>query len=71
MYKLKGHSEAALIHDTTSPCELWHKRISHINYKSLPHVIKVVTSILDLNIDHEGIYQGCPKGIEHKDSISK
>ena len=22
LYKLKGHSEAALIHDTTNPCEL-------------------------------------------------
>ena len=51
MYKLKGHSEATLIHDTTSPCELWHKRPSHINYKALPHVSKVVTSLPDLKID--------------------
>ena len=56
LYKLKGHSEASLIHDdTTSPCELWYRRIAHINYKSLPHVIKVVTCLLDLNIDHEGV----------------
>ena len=36
MYKLKGRSEAALIHDTASPCELWHRRLAHINYKALP-----------------------------------
>ena len=55
MYKLKGHSKAALIHDTTSPCELWHRRLVHINYKSLPHLCKVETGLPDLKIDHEGV----------------
>ena len=45
LYKLKGHSEAALIHDSTSPCELWHRRLAHIKYKALPHVSKVVTGL--------------------------
>jgi hypothetical protein len=31
MYKLKGHSNAALTHSIESPCELWHRRLSHIN----------------------------------------
>ena len=31
LYKLQGHLEVALIHDTTSPCELWHIRIDQIN----------------------------------------
>ena len=31
MYKLKGHSDAALIHSTKSLCELWHRRLAHIN----------------------------------------
>ena len=61
LYKLKGHSEASLIHDTTNPCELWHKRLSHINYKSLPHVSKVVTGLPDTNIDHEGVCKGFTK----------
>jgi hypothetical protein len=26
MYKLKGHSEADLIHSTEIPCELWHRK---------------------------------------------
>ena len=45
LYKMKGHSEATLIHDTKSPCEIWHKRLAHINYKALPHVNKVVTCL--------------------------
>jgi hypothetical protein len=34
LYKLKGHSDATLTHSTESPCELWHRRLYHINYKS-------------------------------------
>ena len=62
LYKLKVHLEVSLIHDTTSLCELWHRRIAHINYKALPHVSEVVTGIPNLNIDHEGICKGCAKG---------
>ena len=30
LHKLKGRSEITLVHETTSPCELWHRRIAHI-----------------------------------------
>ena len=71
MYKLKGHSEAILIHDTTSPSELWHRRISDIIYKALPHVSKVVTCIPYLKIDYEGMCKGCEKGNNIKNPFSK
>jgi hypothetical protein len=45
LYKLKGHSDVALTHSTESPCELWHRRLAHINYKALPYVSKVVTGL--------------------------
>ena len=32
LYKLKGHSETAFVHDSTDPSELWHRR------KQLRHV---------------------------------
>ena len=48
LYKLKGHSEATLTHDTTSPCDLRHRRLAHINYKALPHVRKAVTALPNL-----------------------
>ena len=31
LYKLKGHSEIALVHESTHPSELWHRRLAHIN----------------------------------------
>jgi hypothetical protein len=40
LYKLKGHSEAAMAHSIENPCELWHRRLAHINYKTLPYVRK-------------------------------
>ena len=54
LYKLKGPPEITLVHETTSSSELWHRRISHINYKALPYVSRVVTTLPYMNIDHEG-----------------
>ena len=71
MYKLKGHSKAALIHDTTSPCQLWHRRLTHVNYKALPHVSKVVTGLPNIKIDHEGVSKGCAKGKNIKNPFPK
>jgi hypothetical protein len=31
LYKLKGHSKVALIHSIENTCELWHRRLVHIN----------------------------------------
>ena len=31
LYKLKGHSETTLVHESIDPSELWHRRLSHIN----------------------------------------
>jgi hypothetical protein len=39
-YKLKGHSKASLTHSIENPCELWHRRLAHINYKALPYVMQ-------------------------------
>ena len=71
MYKLKGHLETTLIHDTTNPSELCHRRLSHINYKALPHVNKVVMGIPYLKINHEGICKGCAKGKNIKNPFPK
>ena len=71
LYKLKGHSETSLVHDTTSPSESWHRRLYHINYKELPYVSNVVTGLLDLNIDHEGTCKGCAKGNNIKNPFLK
>jgi len=38
LYKLKGHPEIAMTHAIENSCELWHRRLAHINYKALPYI---------------------------------
>jgi hypothetical protein len=71
MYKLKGHSYAALNHSTKSPCELWHRILAHINYKSLPYISKVVTCLPEFKVDFEGVCKGCAQGKSIKNPFPK
>ena len=50
LYKLKGHSETTFVHESTDPSELCHRKLSHIHYKALPLVNKVVTGLPDMKI---------------------
>ena len=50
LYKLKGHPEKALVHDTVEPNELWHRRLAHVHYRVLPIASKAVSG-LPLNIN--------------------
>ena len=43
LYKMKGHIDSTLATSTIKPCELWNIRLSHVHYKSIPIVSKVVT----------------------------
>jgi hypothetical protein len=71
LYKLKGHSEAALTHSIENPYELWHGILAHINYKALPYVSKAVTSLPKFKVDHEGVYNGCAQGKNIKNPFPK
>jgi transposase InsO family protein len=69
--KLKGHSEAAMTHAIENSCELWHRRLAHINYKALPYICKAVTGLPELNVDHEGVCNGCAQGKNIKNLFPK
>jgi hypothetical protein len=71
LYKLKGHSEATLTHSIENSCELWHRRLAHINYKALPYVSKAVTGLPEFKVDHEGVCNGCAQGKNIKNLFSK
>jgi transposase InsO family protein len=71
LYKLKGHSDVALTHSTKSPCELWHRRLAHINYKALSYVSKVVIGLPRFKVDHEGVCKGCAQGKNIKNPFPK
>jgi hypothetical protein len=69
--KLKGHSEAAITHAIENSCELWHRRLAHINYKALPYICKVVTGLPELKVDYEGVCNGCAQGKNIKNPFTK
>jgi hypothetical protein len=69
--RLKDHSEAAMTHAIENPCELWHRRLAHINYKALPYIYKAVTGLLELKVDHEGVWNGCAQGKNIKNPFPK
>jgi hypothetical protein len=45
LYKLKVHSDVALTQSTESPCELWHRILTHIKHKPLSYVSKIVAGL--------------------------
>jgi hypothetical protein len=71
LYKLKGHSEAAMTHAIENSCELWHRRLAHINYKALSCICKAVTGLPELKVDYEGICNGCAQGKNIKNPFPK
>jgi hypothetical protein len=54
-----------------NPCELWHRILSHINYKSLPYVSKAVTGLPKFKVNHEGVYNGFAQGKNIKNPFLK
>jgi hypothetical protein len=71
LYKLKGHPETAMTHAIENSCELWHRRLAHINYKTLPYICKAVTGLPELKVDQEGICNGCAQGKNIKNPFPK
>jgi hypothetical protein len=71
LYKLKGHSEAAMTHTIEKSCELWHKRLSHINYKALPYICKAIIGLPKLKGDHKDVCNGCTQGKNIKNPFPK
>ena len=61
-YKLKGHPEQALIHETVEPNELWHRRLAHVHYRALPIASKAVEGLPKIQAKHDGVCKGCAKG---------
>ena len=45
LYKLKGQLVKAFVHDLVEPNELWHRRIVHVHYRSLPIARKFVEGL--------------------------
>ena len=58
LYKLKGHPEQALVHNSISSNEPRHRRLAHTNYRSLLVLSKMVTCLPDMQVEHDGVCKG-------------
>ena len=48
LYKLKGQTAQALVHDSIEPSELWHRRLAHVHYIALPIASKAVSRLPEI-----------------------
>jgi hypothetical protein len=70
LYRLIVQPVQALLHDTISLSKLWHRRLVHLHYRSLPTLWKMVTGLPKIHIEHDGICRGCALGKNVKGSFS-
>jgi hypothetical protein len=68
-YRLTVRPVQALLHDTISSSELWHMRLAHIHYRALPALGKMVTGLLEIHVQHDGVCRGCALGKNVKRSV--
>jgi hypothetical protein len=45
LYRLTVRPVQALLHDTISLSELWHRRLAHIHYRAIPALWKMVMGL--------------------------
>jgi hypothetical protein len=69
LYKLKGRLDSTLIYNTVNPSELWHMIFSHLHYKALPSVIKMVMGLLEIYGKPDDVCKGCAQGKNMKHSF--
>jgi hypothetical protein len=70
LYKLKVHTKQVPVHNIVSSSELWHRRLTHLNYKALPILSKMVTGPPNMQVEHDGVCKGCALGKNAKGKFS-
>eukprot|EP00253_Pinus_taeda_P014713 PITA_14713 len=51
LYLLRGQPVKALLHESDSQSELWHKRMGHLHYRALPMLWRMVTGFLEIRVE--------------------
>jgi transposase InsO family protein len=69
LYRFTIRPVQDLLHDTIVLSELWHKRLSHIHYRALPSLGKMVTSLPKIQVQHNGVCRGYSLGKNVKGSF--
>ena len=55
VYRLTGNPIQAQVHTVMNPCELWHRRFGHLNYRALPSLPGMVTRMPPIKLIHDGV----------------
>jgi hypothetical protein len=69
LYRSTVRPVQALLHDTISLSEIWHRRLLIYINKALPTLGKMVIGIPEILVHHNGIYRGCALGKNVKGSF--
>jgi hypothetical protein len=70
LYRLTIRPFHTLLHYTIILSELWHIRLAHIHYRSLPALWKMVTGFPEIQIQaHKVVFKGCALGKNVKGSF--
>jgi hypothetical protein len=70
LYRLTVRLVLALLHNTISLSELWHRRLAHLHYRALPALGKMVTGLPEIHIEHDGVCRDCALGKNVEGSFS-
>jgi hypothetical protein len=62
LYKLTQQLAQALVHDSDSLCELWHRRLGHLHYEALPMSRRMVTCHQEFGAKHRSVCKGWAHG---------
>jgi hypothetical protein len=69
LYRLIVQPVQVMLHDTINLSNLWNMRLSHIHYRSLPTLGKMVTGLPKIQLQHDGVYIGFSLGKNVKGSF--
>ena len=58
-----------MVHDSDNRCELWNKRMGHLNYKSFSVLKDIATILLYFSDELQGMHRGCALGKNAKDTF--
>ena len=53
LYKLKGHPELALVHETIETTKIWHRRLTYVHYRALLIASKAVEGLPEIQSKHD------------------
>jgi hypothetical protein len=70
LYKIIVQLVQAWLHYTISLSKLWHGRLAHLHYRTLPALGKMVTGLPEIHIEHDGVCGGCALSKNVKGSFS-